>query len=242
MPATKAAAAPGSAPGPGSADATVAPDAARPVRHRRSAEATRARILEAAHREFAAKGFEGARIDVIADTAEANKRMIYQYFGDKEGLYVAVLEMAYDRARSAERRLDLKRLKPDAAMRRLVAFTFDSFVEDRSFIQLLNTENMMGARYLARSGAVQAMHSPLFGMIADILERGATEGSIRADVDPAQLWISIVGLSYFYFSNIHTLSLVTGQALESPDALAARRDHVVGLIMDYLQPAARPSR
>ncbi|MGQ9366136.1 TetR/AcrR family transcriptional regulator [Azospirillum sp. ST 5-10] len=217
-----------------------APAAPRPARHRRSAEGTRARILEAAHREFATKGFEGARIDVIAETAQANKRMIYHYFGDKEGLYVAVLEMAYDRARSAERQLDLGRLSPDAAMQRLVAFTFDSFVEDRSFIQLLNTENMLGARYLARSDAVQAMHSPLFGMISDILRRGAAEGAFRTDVDPTQLWISIVGLSYFYFSNIHTLSLVTGHALEAPDALAERRAHVVGLIMDYLRPAPRP--
>lgn len=214
----------------------TAPDAAAPARHRRSADGTRARILDAAYGEFAAKGFEGARIDVIAEAAEANKRMIYHYFGDKEGLYLAVLEEAYDRARSAERQLDLARLDPDTAMQRLVGFTFDSFVDDRSFIHLLNTENLMGARYLARSEKVPAMHSPLFGMISDILKRGAADGSFRIDVDPAQLWISIVGLSYFYFSNLHTLSLVTGHDLQSPKALAERRAHVVGLIMDYLRP------
>jgi TetR/AcrR family transcriptional regulator len=218
------------------APAPEANPAARRARHRRSADGTRARILEAAYAEFASKGLEGARIDVIAEAAEANKRMIYHYFGDKEGLYVAVLETAYDRARSAERQLDLGRLDPEAAMARLVGFTFDSFVEDRTFIQLLNTENMLGARYLARSEKVPAMHSPMFDMISDILRRGAADGAFRTDVDPAQLWISIVSLAYFYFSNVHTLSLVTGHDLQAPEALAARRAHVVGMIIDYLRP------
>ncbi|WP_255448360.1 TetR family transcriptional regulator [Telmatospirillum sp. J64-1] len=208
---------------------------AKPIKRRRSADATRSRILWAAYGEFAAKGMEGARIDAIAERADANKRMIYHYFGDKEGLYLAVLEAAYERARSAERKLDLNRLDPEMAMGRLVEFTFDSFVKDRSFIQLLNTENLLGARYLRRSEKIPALHSPLFTMIADIVERGAAAGVFRNDVDPAQLWISIVSLSYFYFSNVHTLSFVIGKDLQAQPALAERKAHVVGMVLDYLR-------
>src|SRR4051812_31933322 len=104
---------------------------------RRDPDATKAKILAAAWHEFAQKGFAGARVDAIAARSGANKRMIYHYYGDKEGLFVAVLEAAYDRARSAELDLDLQQMEPVAAMRRMVEFTFDSFVNDRSFIQLL---------------------------------------------------------------------------------------------------------
>ncbi len=58
----------------------------------RDAEATRAALLERATREFADRGYDGARVDEIAEAAGINKRMIYAYFGDKEGLYRAVLD------------------------------------------------------------------------------------------------------------------------------------------------------
>ena len=53
----------------------------------RNPERTRTRILSAALKEFAAKGFAGARVDNIARRAAINKRMLYHYFGDKEGLF-----------------------------------------------------------------------------------------------------------------------------------------------------------
>ena len=53
-----------------------------------------ANILEVATREFSDKGLAGARIDEIAAATRTSKRMIYYYFGSKEGLYVAVLEEA----------------------------------------------------------------------------------------------------------------------------------------------------
>ena len=146
---------------------------------RRDPDATKAKILAAAWHEFAQKGFAGARVDAIATRSGANKRMIYHYYGDKEGLFIAVLEAAYDRVRSAELALDLEHMEPVAAMRRMVEFTFDSFVKDRSFIQLLNNENLYKARHLKKSTRVARMHSPLIGMIDDILRRGVETGVFR---------------------------------------------------------------
>ena len=203
---------------------------------RRDPDATRAKILAAAWHEFAQKGFAGARVDAIADRSRANKRMIYHYYGDKEGLFVAVLEAAYDRARSAEQALDLEHMEPVAAMRRMVEFTFDSFIADRTFIQLLNNENLYKARHLKKSARVRQMHSPLIGMIGGILSRGEKAGVFRGGVDPAQLWISIAALGYFYFSNIHTLSTIFGRDLEDEKALADRRRHIVELVLESLRP------
>ncbi|KAA2266104.1 TetR/AcrR family transcriptional regulator [Solihabitans fulvus] len=58
----------------------------------RDANATRARISAAAAAEFAAYGIAGARVERIARQAEANKQLIYAYFGDKEQLFASVLE------------------------------------------------------------------------------------------------------------------------------------------------------
>src|SRR5690349_2677841 len=204
---------------------------------RRDPDATKSKILAAAWHEFAQKGFAGARVDAIATRSGANKRMIYHYYGDKEGLFVAVLEAAYDRVRSAEQALKLEHMEPLAAMRRMIEFTFDSFVKDRSFIQLLNNENLYKARHLKKSTRVPRMHSPLIGVIDDILRRGAASGVFRAGVDATQLWISIAALGYFYFSNIHTLSTIFDRDLADAGSVGERRTHVVDMVMKSLRPA-----
>lgn len=201
----------------------------------RDPERTKASILAAATAEFSARGFAGAGIDAIASRSGANRRMIYHYFGSKRGLWLAVLEAAYERARTSELKLDLERLSPEEAMRRLVTFTFDSFIGERTFINLLNSENLHQARHLKESERVKEMHSPLIGMIGTIVERGVKDGVFRDGHDPAQLWISIAGLSYFYFSNVFTLSVILNRDLASKKELAARRAHVAELVLNALR-------
>jgi TetR/AcrR family transcriptional regulator len=201
----------------------------------RDPERTKASILAAATVEFSARGFAGAGIDAIASRAGANRRMIYYYFGSKRRLWLAVLEAAYERARTAELRLDLEKLAPEEAMRALVTFTFDSFVGDRTFINLLNSENLHQARHLKESERVREMHSPLIGMIQTILDRGVRAGLFRDGIDPAQLWISIAGLSYFYFSNIFTLSVILSRDLQAKSEIEMRRAHVADLILQSVR-------
>ena len=201
----------------------------------RDPERTKASILAAATAEFSARGFAGAGIDAIASRSGANRRMIYHYFGSKRGLWLAVLEAAYERARTSELKLDLDRLSPEEALRRLVTFTFDSFIGERTFINLLNSENLHQARHLKESERVKEMHSPLIGMISTIVARGVEAGVFRPGHDPAQLWISIAGLSYFYFSNIFTLSVILNRDLAARKELDARRTHVAELVLNALR-------
>lgn len=204
--------------------------AAKPVRKRDSA-GTRARILNVATREFANRGYEGAKTDDIADRARINKRMIYHYFSSKELLYLAVLEAAYERARSAEQKLELDQLAPVDALTRFTEFTFDSFVRDRTFINLLATENRQRAKVLKKSGQVNRMNSPVIDAIGRIVARGHADGSIRAGLDARQLWITIIGICYFFFSNIYTLSVIFDADMEDPASIAARRTHVVEFVL-----------
>jgi AcrR family transcriptional regulator len=202
----------------------------------RDAEATRHRILEAARADFARYGLGGARIERIADAARTNKRMLYYYFGNKEGLFLAALEAAYDDIRAAERKLNLEALEPLDAIERLVRFTWDYFVAHPEFMMLLNSENLHKARHLKKSKQIHAMNSPLIATMATILKRGAREGAIRLGVDPLQLYISIAALAYFYLSNASTLSVTFGRDVLAKPEMKQRIEHIVELVITGLRP------
>lgn len=207
----------------------------KPIR-RRNSVATRARIMRVATREFASKGYEGAGTDEIADRAAINKRMIYHYFSSKELLYLAVLEDAYHKARAAEEKLELDSLEPLQALQSFVEFTFDSFVRDRTFINLLATENLQKAKVLKKSTQVSRFNSPIIQAIGRIIARGEAAGTIRPGLDPLQLWITMVGTCYFFFSNIFTLSVILERELDKPEVVAARRAHVVDFVLNAVRP------
>ena len=217
---------------------------ARPIQRRakpapvpiRDAEATRQRILDAALTEFSDKGLAGARIDVIAEVARSNKRMIYYYFDGKEQLYIAVLEHAYIDMRQHEAALALDALDPPEAIRRLVHFKFDYYDAHPWLVGLLNGENMLGARFLRQSKRLRELQMSLVETIGALLKAGAKAGRFRRGVDPLELYLSIASLSYFYFSNRATLSTAFGQALDTPAALRKRRDHAADVILGYLRP------
>jgi AcrR family transcriptional regulator len=219
------------------AEGAAAADSGRS--RRRDPERTRELILDAATTEFATKGIGGARVDAIAARSGANKRMIYHYFGDKQRLYLAVLERMYTEIRDAETELKLEELEPKEAMERLIAFSFDYYTNHPHFIRLLDNENLHKARNLKKSPGIRQRNSPLIGMIRDLLKRGEASGDFRGGVDPVQLYISIAGLGYFYFANIHTLSEIFGMAFQAREQRELRKQHVIDVILGYLRPIAR---
>jgi AcrR family transcriptional regulator len=201
----------------------------------RDPERTRAAILTAATAEFTVRGLNGARVDDIARRAGINKRMIYHYFGDKEGLYLAVLESTYAAIRTAEIGLNLAARAPVEGMRELVAFTWNYFIAHPEFLSLLATENLHRARYLKQSRRIRELHSPLVGTISELLARGVKAGLFRAGVDPVQLYITIASLGFFYMSNRHTLSTIFGRDLGAVDQLRARAEHIADVVLSYLR-------
>ena len=203
---------------------------------RRDPAATRKKLLTAARREFADSGLAGARVDEIAARAGVNKQLVYHYFGDKDALYLAVLEWVYEEIRAQERKLNLEGLPPQQAIKRLIEASFDHLAAHPDFIVLLNDENRGGARHVRGSRKLEAMHSPLVSMVSAILSEGVRAGVFRKGINPVHLYISIAGLSYFYFSNTPTLSAIFGKDLSSPVARTARRKHVVDLVMQSLRP------
>ena len=134
----------------------------------RDASGSRTRILDAATAEFARHGLGGARVDRIAAAASANKRMLYYYFGNKEALFAAVLEAAYESIRQAEKKLSLLDVPPDEGVRRLIAFTWNYYIEHPEFLTLLNSENLHEARHLKVSSHIRSMNSPVIETLAEM--------------------------------------------------------------------------
>ncbi|RYF75300.1 MAG: TetR/AcrR family transcriptional regulator [Comamonadaceae bacterium] len=200
----------------------------------RNADRTQEEILRAATQEFASVGLGGARMERIAAAAGVNKRLVYYYFESKELLFLSVLEESYARIREAERALRLENLDAPTAVRRLIEFTWQYYLQNPEFLTLLNSENLHKARHLRRSSNIQEMNSPLVQMLRDVIERGQRAGLFREGVDPVQLYITIASLCYFYLSNNATLSTIFERDLLAPTALSERLSHMTEVVMGYL--------
>jgi AcrR family transcriptional regulator len=213
-------------------------------------ERTMADIIEVATHEFSEKGLAGARIDVIAEAMRTSKRMIYYYFGSKEGLYIKVLEEAYRHMREIEADLQLDDLPPEDALRRLVAFTVDYQRANPDFIRLVMTENIHRGEYLAQSQAIQGLNVPAIEGLRAVYDRGVQAGVFRPGLDPVDLHQSISALSFFNVANRHTFSLIFQRDLELPAARASRRDSIVEMVVRFVRreaadptgPARKPAK
>ncbi len=188
----------------------------------RDADATRKRILAAAKREFARLGLGGARIDTIADRAKANKRMIYHYFDSKEALFTAVLEDAYLDIRAAERKLELDKMEPRAAIDALVEFTWRYYLKNPEFLTLVNSENLHKARHIKTSNEIKHDYPYFLKVVQGVIDRGVASGVFRSGIDPVQLNITLAAINYYYLTNKYTGSIIYDRDLMDPERLEER--------------------
>lgn len=203
-------------------------------RSKRDPAGTKERILKAGLAEFGAKGYGGARTAAIAKRAKCNIRMLYHYYNGKDGLYLACLNRVYGQIRARERDLNLLGLDPVDAIARLVEFTFDHMRDNQDFVKLAGVENTQRGRFLKKLAPLPSAALELVGTIEQILDRGLSAGKFRGDVDPVQLYISILSLSYVHLSNRYTLSITYGLDLGDVTWLGERRRHVTEMIVSYL--------
>jgi AcrR family transcriptional regulator len=196
---------------------------------------TQANILEVAEAEFGEHGLAGARIDRIAELTRTSKRMIYYYFGSKEGLYLAVLEETYRRVRDVEAQLHLQDLEPEEALSRLVAFTFDHHLHHEYYIRVVMSENINRGQYLAQSRRIQDLNVPAIAAIRNLLDRGVKGGVFRKGLDPVDIHASISALSFFNVSNRHTFGLIFKLDMLSPAYIAQRRANVVEMVVRFVR-------
>jgi len=210
-------------------------DAKFPSGRKNNPERTKRNIIDVAIKEFAQNGLSGARIDEIAAKTRSSKRMIYYYFGDKEGLYVKVLEEAYSAMRATEAALDLEGLPPVKALERLVRFTFDHHNSHENFIRLVMIENVHHGEYLAKSAVIQKLNVTAINAVREIYERGVDQRVFRPGLDPVELHWQISALCFFNVSNRATFSQIFKRNLGTRTSLDSLRETVVDMIVRHVR-------
>ena len=212
---------------------TPKPKRAEKATRQQDPEGTKRNILEVASEEFARNGLSGARVDEIAARTKS-KRMIYYYFGDKEGLYLAALEDAYRQVREGEARLAVDGLEPVEALRRMVEFTFDHHHRHEPFIRMVMIENIHNGQFLARSKEIRALNVAAIDAVAGIYARGVADGWFRPGMEPLELHWQISALCFFNVSNRATFSGIFGQDFGTEAAQKMLRRNVVDMVLRYV--------
>lgn len=202
---------------------------------KRDSASTKERILLAATNEFAAYGYEGARVDRIADAADANKNLLYHYFGGKEDLFTAVLQHTYAAIRRRQSEVDVEGLDPVQAIRTLVSAVSQVWLDFPEFGRLLDSENLQEAKHIEKDKRIAAMYTPLLNTIRRILSEGAATGEFREDIDPVDLYISMSALMAYYLSHRYTFEAIFSTKLDSRSRIEQRRQHVADMIVAYLR-------
>ncbi|GHF47306.1 AcrR family transcriptional regulator [Amycolatopsis bartoniae] len=200
----------------------------------RDADRTRAEILDVATREFADQGFAGARVNEIAAKTRTTKRMIYYYFGSKEGLYVAALERAYSVIRAQEQELDVEHLDPAEALRQLAALTFDHHESHPDFVKLVSIENVHRAEHLAKSTVLPGLATPALDVLKRILARGRKDGRFRDDVDALDVHMLISSFCIFRTANRHTFNAIFDRDLLDPTRREHYRKMLGEVVLEYV--------
>ena len=206
-----------------------------------SAQQTRESILRAAIKVFAQHGYEGGSVEKISRLAKSYDRMIYYYFGSKEGLFVEVLETIYQRMNDAEAELALDVGQPLLALEQMVHFVLDYYRAHPEFVTLLNTENLHKGRHIVKSLRAKEYSSPAITVIGDILRAGVQQGLMRADVSPRDVYLLIAATGYFYMSNRHTLTAFLGENIDAPAAVAQWKRFVLDTVFRVVNPAVQPA-
>ncbi len=166
----------------------------------RNPQQTQQRILEAALQEFAAKGFAGSRVDVIARRARINKRMLYHYFGDKEGLFREVL-----RRKIAERSAWLANA-PEEPVERLPVW-FQLACRDREWVQLLEWEALQWGE---KKVIDEERRQESVGRAVERVRQQQAKGLLDPSLDAGQLLLSMMAITAYPVAFPQLARLATG--------------------------------
>ena len=192
---------------------------------------TRDNILAAATKVFARHGYDGGSIEKISKSAKSVDRMIYYYFGNKEGLFIEVLENAYRRMNDAELKLKLDTHRPIDGLNAVIAFVLSYYRKNPEFITLLNTENLQRGKHIAKSQRAREYSSPAIAIVSQLLQLGAEQGQFRKDVSARNVYLLILATAYFYMSNRYTLSAFLGENLQAPASIEAWQSFISSTVM-----------
>lgn len=201
----------------------------RKITSTRNPERTKGRLLRAAIRLYSEKGFHGVSVDEIVGQAKANKRMVYHYFGDKNGIYLAALKEVFGRLEKAAVRVIKESERPDVKLKHLIAAHFRFLDENPEFFRLLLWENLERGRHIGRHPEF-INRNPFIAQFRLVIKEGVASGIFRAPRDIKHLLINLIAVCFFYYSNHYSLAISLKVDLDSPRSHALRLDQATDLV------------
>ena len=174
----------------------------------RSSKITRDKILKAAEKAFAEKGYWGAKIDEIAAAAQINKRLIYVHFGSKEALYKAVLQNVYRSLNGIGKCID-PALSPEKAIESFVFESFDFLSKNERAVRIMMWENLNEAEFMT-GPEMGDMKNDTAALLKSIIRTGIKDGIFKSDTDENEVAFEIIMLVLSFYSNNHTLPKLIG--------------------------------
>jgi AcrR family transcriptional regulator len=192
----------------------------------RDATPTKKRILAAAVAEFAEHGISGARIDRIAANAEANKRAIYDHFGDKRALFGIVLADQLDRL-ATEVELNADRV-PE-----FVGELFDYCATHPELVRLVQWEALslppnQAPNHAERSASYQAK--------VDAVAEAQRRGHVNPRLDPHRVLLLLIGMAEWTLYVPQLATMIAGEPTNTPEQRASHRDFLVTVARQLLEP------
>lgn len=172
---------------------------------------TKQKILKTAFSEFAVKGFDGSRVDEIANIAGVNKQRIYEYFGNKEGLYRAILEENYQLIIKEEQYfMQLTEAEIPELPRQILTLYFNFHRKYPRFWRILAWENLHGGKY---SQKLHKMRERSFSHLMGLYKKGQQQNIFKNGVSFESFIFTLTSISFFYFSNQATMSKTLNKKL-----------------------------
>ena len=200
----------------------------------RNADRSRARLLRAAIRLFAARGFHGVSVDQIVAAAKINKRMVYHYFGSKETIYQEALADVFGRIEEVEIHALEEAATPREQISGLLKAYFQFLDDNPEFTQLLLWENLDKGRHIAKQDNMLSKN-PFLQRFRKIVEEGVASGLYRADIHIPHLLIHFIGLCFIYHSNRFSLTQSVGMDLGDAKVRRQGLDQVIALVFKGIE-------
>ncbi|HBR92970.1 MAG TPA: TetR/AcrR family transcriptional regulator [Opitutae bacterium] len=185
------------------------------VKVKRNPEKTKRALLDAGIELFSACGYDGVAVDEIVALAGCNKRMLYHYYSNKEGIYIEVLRQVFGELEAYEMQGVQEATDTATAIREILAQYFGFLQGHPEFVSLLMWENLNQAQFLNAHPDLLTK-TPILERLTEILKQGAERGEIESSADPRHLLIALIGICFIYFSNQHTLRHSIGLDLRDP--------------------------
>ncbi len=204
-------------------------------RRERNAAATKQRILDAGEREFAARGFAGARLREIAEAAGVQPALIHHYFTDKQGLYRAVLDCALLPTSTELWSLLGSRRDLEGLLTGFIDLLLRFYAENRNLLAILRHEALSGSSVLVELTKERTL--PIIEALSRFLEERQAAGEVRADVPAREIIVAGMSMVVYPFVEEGMLEVMMPSVLLRDEAsLERRKQAILTLLMSGIHP------